>query len=215
MYTTGVSDLRNLISDGPQDKYSYRKRCFGDVNGCNTAFKTFDGRRVTNFTIAGSGGVYVAGSLVQAFNVTSDDVIAGEFVLQSAPCDGAEVEASYYSQWFLDSELTSFLGIAMQWLLSSNEFINIPDGLISSLQKYAAAEAYLKLATRWRTYNSQGYKVEDAPKDSPTYNTDSFTSMAKTFRAEALAARDEYYTRQGRPLQPLFGRIRGRIRTMP
>jgi hypothetical protein len=71
------------------------------------------------------------------------------------------------------------------------------------------------MAQRWRTYMSQEYKVEDAPKDSPTYNTNDFKNMAKDFRAEALASRTEYFsTRQGRALAPLFGSVGGRIRNV-
>lgn len=215
MYSTGIADLRTLLSDGPSDRHNYQKRCFGQVNGANVNFKTFEARRVTNFTIAGTGGVFINSLIVPATGLLSDNPETGEFVLISAyaPADGGVVEASYYNQWFTDIELDTFLQISSRWLQGTSIYLNTADQFVDALQKYAAAEAYLKMAQRWRTYMSQGYKVEDAPKDSPTYNTKDFLAMSETMRSEALASRTEFMqTRQGRALQPLFGRIAGRVR---
>jgi len=212
-WDTGVSDLRTLLSDGPEDRYNYRKRCFGEINGLNTRFKTFEFRRVTDFTL--DQGVFIDGEAVSASDVTSDDVKTGEFVLVNPPEDGSVVEASYYSQWFLDSELDQFLQVAGLWLNSSNDYAQTAGGLIPAALKYAASEAYLKQAQRWRSFLSQGFKVEDAPNKDGTGPVDSFIKMAETFREEAVKSRDEYFTRQGRNLQPLFGTVVGRVRRMP
>lgn len=218
-YQTGVSDLRTLLSDQPNDKYNFLQRCFGQVDGVNATFKTFFRRRATNFTApTGAVGVYLSNALVPASGFVSDDVESGVFVLTAtfAPTQDKVVEASYYNQWFDDSELDTFLQVASRWIASTNDYTTTPQGIVDALLKYAAAEAYLKMAMRWRTYMSQEFKVEDAPKDSPTYSTDSFVKMSEAFREEALKSRTEYYqTRQGRALQPNFGRIVGRIRHMP
>jgi hypothetical protein len=218
-YQSGISDLQVLLSDQPDDRYMYRKRVFGQCDGTNTSFKTFDRRRVTNFTVAATSGegLYLNSVLIASSNVTSDVPETGEFVLStgSTPNDGDILEASYYFQWFDISELDTFLQISSRWLQGFNDYTQTPNQLIDALLKYAAAEAYMKMAQRWRSYMSQEYKVEDAPKDSPTYNTNDFLQLAKNFRAEALASRTEYMqTRQGRALQPLFGSIRGRVRSL-
>ena len=217
-YQTGINDLQVLLSDQANDKYNFLQRCFGQVDGSNAQFKTFFRRRSTNFTSATGNqvGVYVSNALIPASGVALDDVESGVFVLSTPPADGNIVEASYYNQWFDQSELDTFLQVGSRWLSGFNDYTLTAQGLIDALLKYSAAEAYLKLAQRWRTYMSQEFKVEDAPKDSPTYNTDTFVKMATLFREEALASRTEFYqTRQGRALQPLFGSIRGRVRNMP
>src|SRR5215210_7822064 len=107
-WTTAAVDLRTLLSDGAQDRNAYRKKCFGDVNGVNTSFRTVEFRRVTDFTSqSGSAaplGIYVGGVRVVYTGVASDDTSSGEFVLSIPPTPGQDVEASYYYRWFLDTE---------------------------------------------------------------------------------------------------------------
>lgn len=218
MWTTAVSDLRTLLSDGPNDRYNSRKRCFGEINGTNTLFRTFEFRRVTDFTHAiAPFGIYING-IRQATNlIITDYVDTGEFVLDNsiAPIDGSIVEASYYIQWFLDTELQDFLATASNWLSSTIDYTQTANGLWPTALKYAAAESYLKMAQRWRVWLSEQYRVEDEPKKPGTGPVDSFIKMAEIFREEALKGRDEFYTRQGRNLQPLFGSVIGNVRRMP
>jgi hypothetical protein len=218
-YQTGIADLRLLLSDQGDDRYVYRHRCLGQIDGNNVQFKTFFRRRVTNFTTAltGGEGVYVDGSQVLQASVGWDNQETGEFAFTIAgvPQEGSIVEASYYYQWFDDSELDTFLQQSSRWLQGFNDYTQTNAALIDALIKYGASQGYAKMAQRWRTYMSQDYRVEDAPKDSPTYTTNDFLSLSKYFRAEALASRTEYMeTRQGRALQPLFGSIRGNVRSL-
>lgn len=191
------------------------------MNGSNIAFKTFEARRVTNFTTAasgpGNGGVFVSGVQIPASGVSADNPETGEFALVTAPVDnGTLVEASYYTQWFDDSELDTFLQVSSRWLQGSATYPQTPDALVDALLKFAASEGYLKMAQRWRTYMSQVYKTEDAPKDSPGYNTNDFLKLSTEMRKQALDSRTEFFkTRQGRSLQPLSGRITGSVRNLP
>lgn len=215
-WNTAVSDLRTLVSDGPTDRYNSRKRCFGEVNGTNTLFRTLEFRRVTDFTQATLPlGVYINGSIVPVTGIAADYLATGEFVLATGPSDGSVVEASYYNQWFIDSELQEFLTTASNWLTSQVDYTQIPNGLWPSALKYAAAEAYLKMAVRWKTFLSEMYRVEDEPKKPGSGPADEYTKMSEIFREEALKARDEFYTRQGRSLQPLFGSVLGNVKPMP
>lgn len=212
-WSTGLSDLRTALSDGPTDRYSYRKQIFGQINGTNTTFKTFEDRRVTDFTL--TQGIYKNGNLLTVDQISSDNTVTGEFVLLSAPVDGDLIEASYYTQWFIDSELTYFLTQATRWLGLGTDYTQIADGLIPAAEKFAQAEAYLKMAQKWRNMLSQVYRVEDAPSKTGTTPVDSYIKMAEDFRKQAQMDRDEYYTRQGQQKQPLFSNVLGSIRQVP
>ena len=217
-WNTAVNDLRTLLSDGSTDKYNSRKRCLGELNGTNLLFRTFEFRRITSFLSATLPlGVYLNGVIVPASGLAADYPDTGEFtfITGQAPVDGDVVEASYYIQWFLDSELTEFLNTASNWLQSTTDFTITPNGLWPSALKYAAAEAYLKMAMRWRIFLSEMYRVEDEPKKPGTGPADNYVKMSEAFREEALKSRDEYYKRQGRSLQPLFGSVLGNVPRMP
>lgn len=212
-WTTAIQDLRILLSDGATDKYNFRKRCFGEINGTNTRFKTFDFRRITDFTVTDS--VFLDGVLQPSSAIVADSPLTGEFILQNAPIDGSLVEASYYIQWFLDAELEQFVKDGSLWLSSTTEYINTAGGLRPALLKYAASEAYLKMSQRWKIFMSEMYKVEDAPKGDATGKTDDFIALADTYRKQANELKLEFYTRQGRNYQPLFGTVVGNVRAFP
>lgn len=214
MWLTAKQDLRTLLSDGPTDRFHYRKQVFGEINGSNLRFKTFDFRRVTLFTQ--TAGLFLNGNLLGTSAVSDDSLFNGEFILVTAPVDGDLLEASYYTQWFLDAELDDFLQQASLWTLGTFDYTQIPNGLIPACKKYASAEAYLKMAMRWREYISSFFKVEDAPRPDANAKTESFVKMSEMFRKEALDARTEFYkTRQGQAFQPSFGSVLGSVRSMP
>ena len=211
-WTTSLTDLRTLLSDGPTDRFRFRKRCFGETNGVNMLFKTYEFRRITNFTSATTPlGVYKNGVLYSGSDFTSDSPDTGDFKLKLAPADSDLIEASYYVQWFLDTEINLFLKYASLWLTSSEAIANTPPGLIPAALKYAAAEAYLKMAMRWREHYSEMYRVEDAPDPEQKGMADEYVKMSESFREQATKNRDEYYTRQGQSLQPLFSAAIGHV----
>lgn len=215
-WPTAVSDLRTQLSDNIQDRFNSEKRCFGPVNGTNVLFRSFEFRRVTNFTTAVFPmGVYVDEVLLPASGIATDDPTTGYFQLVTPPQNGSVVEATYYLQWFLDSELQFFLTTAAQWFDGGSDYTVYSGGMIPCLIKYACAEAYLKMAQKWRTWMSEMYRVEDQPKKPGFGPVDSFIKMAQDFRTEAEAARKEFYTRQDRNLQPLFGINLGNVKPMP
>jgi len=209
-----ITDLRNLLSDGPTDKLAYRKRVIGDANGTNLRFKTFEFRRVTNFTSdpSTSLGVFINGVRVDpTTGYTSDDRAVGEFVLNVTPPANTDyVEASYYVQWFLDSELTIFLKEATLWLTSAEDPTKVAPGLQPAVKYFAAQEAYHKLALRWAQKMSEVYKTEDAPADVKAV-IDSYRNLAVDAKKKAVELRDQFYTRQGQALQPLFGTFQGQV----
>jgi len=211
-------ELRTLLSDGPTDRIVYRKKVFGEIGTGNLRFRTFEFRRVTDFTTAVAPlGVWKNGSLLSAVSISADFPDTGDFVLANTVvlADGDILEASYYVQWFIDSEVDEFMKGSTQWLGMGPDPTNIPDGLQPSALKYGAAEAYQKLAIRWTLHTSETFRLEDSPDGVQVNNAQKFTDMAKYFRSEALKLRDEYWTRQGQYLQPLFHSNVGRVRDIP
>lgn len=208
MWTNYISDLRNLLSDGPTDKYAYRKKVFNPIDGVNQAFKTFEWRRVTDFTTAGAPlGVYVDDALV---TTSADDTALGEFSLQAAPANGTVVTATYYYQWFLDSEITQFMISATNWVGLGDDPLNIPQGLRPGALHYGAQEAYQKLALRWSQRVSEIYLLEDAPADTHK-PVQTYLELSKYMREKALELRNDFYQGQGTQLKPNTVSLLGRV----
>jgi hypothetical protein len=213
-WTTAVADLRTKLSDGPTDKLMAFKRVFGKIDGTNTLFKTFEFRRLTNFTTATSPlGLYVDGALTPA--AAADDISTGYFTVASAPSDGSVLEATYYIQWFLDAELDVFLKTSAQWILGADDPANIPEGLRPSALSYSAAEAYQKLALRWVQRQSETYRMEDAPDPKNRDIAKQYQDAADALRKTALEQRNDYYSRKGQALAPTFGMVRGNVKDVP
>lgn len=214
MWSTALADLRTLLNDNATDKLRDRKRLIsGAFNGINVQFKTFEFRRVTDFTTSvWPFGVYKNNSATPEV-VTVDNLGTGDFRLTTPPVDGDILEATYYIQYFLDAELNNFLSNASLWLNSSTDFTTaIAPGLQPSALKYAAGDAYEKLSQKFFEHASDTFRTEDNPDEKKGTLVDQFTKMSKNFRDMALKLRDEYYTRQGQSLQPLFGTNKGNVK---
>ncbi len=212
---TAILALRTLIFDGPQDKYAFNKRVIGDIDGVNTSFKTFENRRITDFTSPSAPlGVYVSGALVTATSDDLGDANTGAFTISPAPDPTlrAVVTATYYYHLFVDSELDTFLQNASTWLGFNSTYINIPDGLNSAALRFAAQEAYEAAAMRYSTRMAQVYKLEDAPSEDILKSIAAFKDMAESFLAKAESMRNDFYTRQGQSLAPNFSFALGRVR---
>lgn len=212
-WTTATTDLRTLLSDGDQDRYAYRKKCFGTVDGVNKSFKSLEFRRVSNFTSAATPlGVYVDGTRIAITGVTSDDVASGEFVLAVAPTPGQVVEATYYYRWFVDAELTTFLTASSEWLGFGTDYTTMQEGLRPAAKYYAAQEAMHKMAARWVERLSEQYLVEDAPDHKNMGVADSYRKIANDYKIKSVELRDQFYTRQGQSLAPLHASSYGATR---
>lgn len=212
-WSSAVQDLRKRLSDGDADKYRYRQKVFGDINGSNVFFKTFEYRRLTNFAtqVAGPTGVYLNGTRIANTAVAADDLPSGEFSLVTAPADGARLEATFYLQWFIDAELTEFLNSAGQWIGVGNDFNNIEDGLQPAALEQAAGEAYQKLALRWLDDNSAVYRVQDQG-DKPKIIINPYMQSSKQAKDEAIRLRKGFYSRQDQFESPLYGNNFGAVR---
>lgn len=214
----GIDELRAALSDGPTDKLAHDKRVLGRKNGTNTRFKTFERRRVTDFTATPATGspegVYLNNELVLVSGIASDSPITGSFVLKSAPDDdGTDMTATYYWQYFVDPELQTFLEKAMSWLGKGTDYTVLDDGLIPAALEYAKYQAYSKLALWFLQNASEAFMLEDKPDEKKnTGVVAEFNRMSAAALKQATTLRDTFYTRQGQSLSPLFGTAGGNVR---
>jgi hypothetical protein len=221
-WTTALDDIRLTLNDGPTDKIRAFKRVFGSADGSNAVFKTLEFRRITDFTTVdetGPVGIYVNGEKFGplALPLDYDDPGSGyfKFAALSVPISGAVIEATYYIQYFLDVELETFLRLAQNWLGFGDNYANIPQGLRPAALQYAAAEGYQKLAMRFSSQLSETYRLEDMPDVKQTALLAEYKQASEVSRQQAHKLRDEYYTRQGQSLSPLFGVYSPAIRDVP
>lgn len=214
-WTTSLADLRRLLNDGPTDKLRWRKRILGQMDGINLTFKTFEMRRVTDFTTAtGVVGVYLNQTRILNAGIASDDLEVGEFSLAVAPVDGDVLEATYYTQHFNDSELDEFLVEARNWIGASS-VTDIADGLRPAALSYAAARAYQKLIMRYSDPMAAVYLMQDMPDETRSSFMESMRSAMKDLEKTSKDVRKQFYTRQDQNEQPLFGVVRGVVRKIP
>lgn len=214
MWTTtqeARDELRIFLADGPTDKFAHRKNVFGKKDGTNVSFKTFERRRITDLSTAIAPlGVYVDGALV---TVSVDFQETGDFTLAVAPTSAkVSVEASYYYQWFNDTEIDLFLKNAAQWITSGSDPLLIADGLQPAAIHYAAQEAYSRLISWFTVRISETYKLENAPTTVPDAILESFIAQEKILKEKSEALRAQYYTRQDQNLAPRFKSLRGAVR---
>lgn len=203
-WTTANAELRRKLNDGTTDKLRYFKKLVGQVDGSNTVFKSFEFRRLTDFSASPAAplGVYVNNALVA---VASDSPEVGAVTLAAAPASRSTVEAIYYLQWFTDTELDDFLVDSSRWLGGADDFTNVAIGLRPAALEYAACEAYGKLAAKAAENLSDTYRLEDAPDADKKTPVDYWKSLADGACARAEKLRDDFYSRQGQSNAPLFG----------
>lgn len=222
-WDTAQTDLRVLLSDGPTDKLRAFKQVFGMQNGYpagaatagNNVFKTFEFRRVTDFSASGTGfplGIMLDGKTLAASAITQDNPSTGYFQLAIYPEDSQKLEATYYLQWFTDAELDGFLTRASNWLGGDGNYSEIALGLKTAALKYAQSEAYQKLALRFAEAVSETYRLKDAPDPKNMEIVKSYQDAAAIAIKDAYKSRDDYYSRKGKSLAPNFGTISGNVK---
>lgn len=214
-WSTAIADARMKLNDGPIDKLRAFKRVFGQIDGTNVRFKTFEFRRVTNFTTAGAPlGIYVNQIRVDAEDIATDSPESGYFTFAEAPEASDVIEASYYVQYFLDTEIETFLRLSSNWLGIGDIYDNIPQGLRPAAIQYVSAEGYQKLASRFAEHMSETYRLEDMPDVQRQALIAEYKNAAAQAREQAHQLRNEYYTRQGQHLSPLYSISAGNVRNV-
>lgn len=216
-WSSAITDVRTLISDGATDKLRYRKEIFGNIDGSNVTFKTFEMRRITNFTTAAGTtlGVFDVTTATK-LTVTSDDVESGELVVSSAPPAGDSIRATYYVQWFNDAEIIQFLATASEWIQGTDDYTTIANNLQPAAKHFAAGSAYQKLSLRFAQNLAEQFQLYDAPDQKRFDPISVYDKLAKGMFKLAFELRDDTYkNRQGQALAPLFGTVKGRMKDVP
>lgn len=207
-----IGDVRKVLSDGPTDKLRYRKEVMNQLDGTNRTFKTFEARRLSDFSQSPTApiGVYVNGA---AATVTDDDPVSGEFTLQTAPTDGQQLRATYYVQWFLDAEITEFLVQAAEWIGYQDAYLTIPEDLRPAAKEYAASVAYQKLSAKFAENLAESYQLYDAPDKKRFDPVSAYMKISDSKMKRATQLRDDVYKgRKGQSGAPRFQTIAGRAR---
>jgi len=208
-WSTAIGDIRALLSDRTVDKFAWKKRVVGITDGVNTRFKTFEFRRVSAFVGATLPiGIFVNDAPV---TVASESLVTGEFVLSVAPSEGSRIEATYYHQWFEDDQLQVFLTRGAEFL-GMTDYTTIEQGLRPACSEFAKAEAYMELSVRFARMLSEGFMMEDLPKENTKAAMESYQKLSEMCRSNANLLMKNFYTRQGRSLAPNFGSIAGNVR---
>ncbi len=225
-WPTAQNDLRVALSDGPLDRLRSQKRVFGVQNGGNTIFKTEEHRRTTNLSATGNAafpcGVYVDGAPLSPTLISIDDPQSGYFQLVSSsaapwapsagPLDSNKVTATYYAQYFLDTDLAGFLSQAATWLGMGTDATQISTDFISAAMEYAKGKAYDKLSQLAAENLSQSYQLEDAPDTKNESMVDVYRRLSQQAMKNAYTARDDVYTRKGQSKAPRFASISGNVK---
>lgn len=211
-WDTAVADVRVVLSDGPTDKLRHRKKLIGMQDGTNLTFKTFEFRRITDFTDPSPPlalGIFVQNAKV---TVSSDDLATGEFVLAAAPGNTDTLQGTYYIQWFIDAEIQDFLISAAEFIGFADDWTQIPEALRPAAKEYAAASAYQKLIATMSVNLDEVYQLYDAP-DEKRFDPIAVYQKISTAKFKlAFQLRDDVYkNRQGRALAPISGSIRGHV----
>jgi hypothetical protein len=212
-WTNAVADCRVTLSDGATDKLAYRKKVLNEQNGSNLVFKTFEARRISSFvTPTSPAGVYLDNSLV---TVTAEDLESGEFTLATAPTDGQSLLATYYYQWFDDSELDGFLVNASNWAGFGDDYLLVPDAFRPAVREYVAFLGYQKLVSKMSVNLAETYQLYDAPDEKRFNPVDMYMKISKQKYDLAVRLRDDVYERKGAAKAPRSATLVGTVRDVP
>ena len=215
-WNSALSDLRSKLFDNSTDRIRAYKRVFGQIDGVNKVFKTFEYRRISDFTCVDAPlGVYKNGVILDVSEVAADNLSTGFFTLSTAPADGDVIEATYYVQYFNDDELGRFLRLASNFLGLGDTYSNITGPLQTAALNYACSEAYGMLANRFNEHAADTYRLQDMPDEKRKELVDTYTNKASTCLTEAIKLRDDYYSRQGQQFTPSWGFSQGNVRDVP
>lgn len=210
MWSTPVTDLRRLMSDGPQDKRAHQKRTVpSGGDGEQTIFKTLETRYVP-----GSLQVFVDGVLQTiTTEYTESDPVAGEFTFVTAPGINTIVKASYYWRHFGDDELQQFIDYAAFYLGYTVAAL-VEEGLRPAAIHKAASDAWARLSVFWQERRSEQFILEESPSvGTPTAEErqKEYSDAADIFLKRADRLRDDFYKRQGRRHAPAQAILAGAV----
>lgn len=209
-WTTALTDLRTELQDNADNKYALRKNVFGSPDGTLVEFATIEGRYVPASLV-----VYAAPpgggtpSVVTVSDTTGWE--QGIFRLQAAPQPRQLITASYYWQYFTDTEITNFLKTAASRVGITDYTTTPVDGLERVVLNYACAAAYRFLSSQWIRKISEKVLLKDSPVSENDTRSNLFLKQAQDYEKMGNDERIEYYKAQGRRYKPSFSTSQGNI----
>lgn len=189
--SAAISSLRSLLGDNSTDKFEFKTNVYPTPDNVTTRFFTGSTRLVS-----GSLQVYAAGTLVPSgapSGIIDIDTEKGSFELARAPSGHIELQASFYYQWFKDTELTEFLTAAANMV----GYETVTDGALPILARgalldFACYYAYMKKAAEFAefiTASAGGYTV-DQGKAHPNWRSLAETALKAGKEKLDVAAED-------------------------
>lgn len=207
-WTNAFTELREFLSDTKFNKRASGKQVKGQVNGMNQAFITYDKRFIED-----TFEVFV-NDLPAKFQIV--DSIAGTFTICPAPDVNSTVVASYYWQWWLDSELQTYLNKAAESMgiddtqhpdggADDVAYLAIPQGLRGAALNLAASYAQAALVQYMMNRKHSGeFLLEQDGNDDAGFAQiiNAMTKQKQDYYKTGIELRDDFYKRQGREFAP-------------
>lgn len=204
-YATGITELRQLLSDSAERKRATKKQIIGKIDGENTTFTTYD-KNIFEDTLQ----VFVNDVEVDA---SLDDEIAGQIILASAPDKNTKVTATYYFRFWNDDDLTNFLNKGAEATGQFSDaspdkaYLSIQPGLKFAALYFAASMAcdslILYLVNR---EHAEEFLIQEDGNDDSNFGQmiDALRRMSDSFSEKAFKHRDDFYQRLGKRNAPSF-----------
>lgn len=140
-------------------------------------------------------------------SIPDTDYLRGDVFLDPAPNAVQAVFISYFSQWYLDSELNQALAeaqsfIGVQPVPDDATELNVEFGLRPALLMYAKCVVFEANSTKSADFfdHQAGGKVESKAEVAKQWE-----AKAEKAKKQAEVLRDDFYTRKGQRNAPAFG----------
>jgi hypothetical protein len=204
-YTAAVTELRQLLGDSEYHKKATEKKLIGRIDGENTVFYSYDKRLLED-----SLEVFVNG---EAVSFALNDAIKGQITLAEAPEKNSTLVANYYFVWWIDEELKTFLNKGAESVSLSDDippeeaWTQLSPGLRKPGLYFAAHDAIMSLVTFLvNRRHSEEFLIQQDGNDDSGFSQmiNALRGQAKDYWDRAIAARDDYYERQGKRNLPSF-----------
>lgn len=207
-----LGDLRRLLADTEDDNLVKNKAVFGQINGTNRQFFTFDDRLLASGVQSVCDRplrLWYDTTEVAASGIRITNQLRGDFEVMSPPSAGTRVTASYYYQNSLDSELNFFLEQA-SLQVNTAQVSQVDPALRLAVLSLAAGMANERLASRWQQRKSAQFQLLDEPvRNEMDARIKYHQDEAARLNAKGLELRRSFYDlRQDRGRSPAYGLLK-------
>lgn len=141
--SAAIAQFRSIVGDGVSDHFVYKTKPYPSPDGLTKQF--FAGHhRIVSSTLS----IFLQGASLAVSG--TPDYTGGYFTVTTAPSPSGNFQASYYYQWFTDTEIVSFLTSAANALrFDTVDDSGIAIGLRPALVTMAASDAFYRKAAEY------------------------------------------------------------------